>query len=419
MSSRTDATHEASAGAEPEPRRRRKGPWLFEALASYWLSCILLLDLFLLTLFGTFYQVENGLYDAQKAYFESWIVLQRAGPLTFPLAGGLAAMGLLAVNLVCGGMLRIRKSSATVGILIVHLGIALMLGAALVKMSFSDDGYMKLYHGEQSDEFISHHEWEVAIWEASARSDFNEYLIPGEHFVDLGPGDSRTFEKPGLPFDLVLSSYARNGTPLPKGPQWETPYPVVDGWAVRPDEPHVETERNRATLYCEARDKRSGASSEGILLGLDVPANLAFTFESGEKTWAAVLRHKRFKMPFETRLDVFHMERHPGTRVAAEYRSDITKLEEGTEEKIRIEMNEPLRHAGFVLFQSGWGPQDGTPAPEEMYTVLAIVRNPSDAWPLYSCIMIGVGMILAFGRKLLKYQARVAQERARADGGQA
>ena len=40
---------------------------------------------------------------------------------------------------------------------------------------------------------------------------------------------------------------------------------------------------------------------------------------------------------------------------------------------------------------------------ERMFSVFAVVRNPSDQWPLYACIVIAAGMLMHFGRKLLRY----------------
>ena len=66
-------------------------------------------------------------------------------------------------------------------------------------------------------------------------------------------------------------------------------------------------------------------------------------------------------------------------------------------------MNEPLRYKGYVLFQSGWGDRPAK------YTVLAVVRNPSDQWPLYACIVITLGLVIHFSRNLLRYIQREAR----------
>jgi hypothetical protein len=39
------------------------------------------------------------------------------------------------------------------------------------------------------------------------------------------------------------------------------------------------------------------------------------------------------------------------------------------------------------------------------------VKNPSDQWPLWSCIVIGIGLVVHFGTKLLRYAQKQAARR--------
>jgi hypothetical protein len=75
----------------------------------------------------------------------------------------------------------------------------------------------------------------------------------------------------------------------------------------------------------------------------------------------------------------------------------------------------PLRDKGLILFQSSWGPQDAAPG-DDLFSVFSVVRNPSDHWPLYSCIVIAIGMAITFIQKFLAYskqQAKTLKEVAR------
>ena len=58
---------------------------LWKLSVSYGTACVLLVFLFLLTLFGTLEQVEHGLYEVQKKYFESWFLMHQLGPISLPL----------------------------------------------------------------------------------------------------------------------------------------------------------------------------------------------------------------------------------------------------------------------------------------------------------------------------------------------
>jgi hypothetical protein len=378
---------------------------LLAILGSYGLACLLLLDLFLLTFFGTLAQRDLGLYEAQKLYFESWFVVQRA-PIPLVLPGGLLCMGLLAVNLFVGGLVRIQKSKRTLGILIVHVGIALLLASGFVKLYHSEDGYLRLYEGQSSDEYLSHFRWEVAVWDASQKGPVVEHLIPHQHLLDLVDGRKRTFWKAGLPFELELSGYLPNCEPLQKGPMWEADSPVVDGFAFKRLPENAEAERNIAGISARFRALQGGVTKDDLLWGVEYhPA----TFDAGDRTWAVSLRKERYSMPFSVRLEDFRKEDHPGMTMARSFESDVTQISDGRERPIRIQMNEPLREGGLVLFQSSYGPQGGERGPE--YSVFAVVRNPSDHWPLYSCIIIGVGLLTVFLPRLVKYVRAQTQRR--------
>ena len=56
----------------------------------------------------------------------------------------------------------------------------------------------------------------------------------------------------------------------------------------------------------------------------------------------------------------------------------------------------------MIAFQSSWGPQNAGPG-DRLFSVFTVVENPSDQWPLWSCIVIGIGLVLHFGMMLMRY----------------
>jgi len=160
----------------------------------------------------------------------------------------------------------------------------------------------------------------------------------------------------------------------------------------------------------EARDG-SGLLEQSILHAFE---RSPWTFESGGKLWGVSLRHRRFDMPWTIRLEDFTKEDHPGMTMARSYMSDVTMVEgSGVETPIRIQMNEPLRQDDLILFQASWGPQDareGAP----LFSQFAVVRNKSDKWPEYSCYIIALGLLMAFGFKLVRFIKRQQKRRERA-----
>jgi hypothetical protein len=174
---------------------------------------------------------------------------------------------------------------------------------------------------------------------------------------------------------------------------------VVGGYVVLKQEPQKEAEANLPGLYATLRDKATGALTEAIFWGEE---REGFTYSAGGKQWLIHLQHKRWKLPFKIKLDKFTFEMHPGTNRPALFLSDVTKIEEHAEQKLKITMNEPLRQEGFTLFQASYGPSNA-PASAEHYSDFAVVRNPSDQWPKWSCYIIAVGLLYHFGMKLTRY----------------
>lgn len=259
---------------------------------------------------------------------------------------------------------------------------------------------------ESSNEFVSYHEWEVAIFPADVARDVSERLIPESDFSDLTDGRKRTFTAPDLPFTLELSHYLRHSRAMPKGPMWEAETPIVDGYGLDALPQEKENEQNVGGLYLAVTDK-AGKRHEGLLWGF---ARTPLTLTIDGRPWAIDLRKKRFSVPFTIVLDDFTRELHPRTNMPKVFMSDVTKLEDGVATQHKIEMNEPLRHAGYTLFQASWGPGDARPG-DRLFSTFAVVKNPSDYWPLYSCIVITVGLLLTFGQKLTAYIRSQAPKR--------
>jgi len=382
---------------------RGLGKVLWQLSTSYGTACVLLIFLFLLTLFGTLEQVDDGLYAVQKKYFESWFLVHQLGSVPIPLPGGMVCMGLLGWNLIAGGLIRIRKSRATVGNIIIHVGILIMLAAGLVKLKASDDGYLRLYEGEESEEYVSYFLWEVVVFDADSEGQVAEFVVSDEQLRLAGDEPVRVTHDL-VPFELELRHFRENVRPTRE----DAELPLAGEWRMLEQEREQEAEANIAGVYATARS--AGGEETAILWGI---TERPWVTEVGGRRWAVLLRHKRYRMPFQIHLDKFTKLEHPGTAIASEYSSDVTQSSGGKERAILIRMNEPLRDEGLVLFQSSWGPPNAREG-DRLFSVFSVVRNPSDHWPLYSCIVIGVGLLITFTQKLRRYVS--AQNAQRAEG---
>lgn len=386
--------------------------WLLATLGSYWLAVALLVNLFLLTWLGTLEQVDKGIHRVQEEYFESWLVLAKAGPVRLLLPGGLLTMGLFTLNLLVGGLVRIRKTRRTVGVIVAHIGIALMMVGGLVEHVTSKYGRIVLFEGESGDQFEEYAGWELVIWDASKNAGVTEYLIPEEAFDDLEGGATRRFLRDELPFDLVLSRFFRNCQPKRAVGSGIPTAPVIEDYFLEELPREIEEERDFRGVYV-AVVSEGGASVEETFLWGRRP--LPWAVEAGGKTWGIVLRRKTYTMPFALRLEKFTKDDHPGMTMARSFSSDVTKVfPDGTEEAVHIRMNEPLRDGGLVIYQASYGPQAGQAG--EPYSVLAVSRNPSDRMPWIAVSVIAIGLAWAMTDRLLEFIKRERSKRARSAG---
>lgn len=385
---------------------------IFAALGSFWLAVALLVNLFLLTWFGTLEQVDKGIHAVQSQYFESWYVLAKAGPIKLLLPGGYVTMGLLVVNLFVGGLVRIRKTKATIGIIIAHVGIALMMGGGLVEHMFSTYGRVVLHVGEESDQFQEYAGWEVAIWSADATGSVEEFLIPESEFADLGGSASRTFQRGELPFDLILKRYMQNAEITAAVGVGVPTAPVIEGQFLVGVPLNKEEERNFAGVYATVVSDNGAKVEDSLLWGF---SRHPWVFEAGGKRWAMILRNRTHSMPFSLKLEKFIKDDHPGMSMARAYSSDVIRTDaDGTEHKLRIQMNEPLRKDGLIIYQASYGPPDGRPG--DPYTVLAVSRNPSDRIPWLSVAVIALGLTWTFVARLMGFLAKQKRMAVKAAG---
>ena len=379
------------------------GRKLFRFCASYGFAVVVLFFLLLLTLFGTLEQVNVGLFEAQKKYFESFFLVHYLfDVIPIPLPGVHLLLVLLFVNLVTGAIIRARKEWKHPGMLIAHCGILLLLVGGFVTYHYSISGHMTLYENERAATFESYYDWEIAIAKAGGNQ---EWIIEDARFKNIGEGESPPFTAPDLPFTLTLNDYMRNSIATPAGPVVPK---QVDGYTLL-DRPLDRTaERNIAGAYATVT-AQDGSIKQGILWGL---ARQPWTVNVGGEDYAIDLRHKRYSVPFTIALKKFTRELHPGTSMAASFSSDVTQIEPGGSERdVHIQMNQPLRDRGFTFFQSSWGPQNAGPN-DRLFSTFSVVNNPADQWPLYACCVISLGLLIHFGQKMLAYIKRENRRRA-------
>jgi hypothetical protein len=404
----------------PMMRAWGKSPWelLLALFSSFGLSIFLLVCLGILTFAGTLAQTEMGIHAAQKRYFESWWLVEWVfGTVPLLLPGGMLVMILLCVNLLFGGILRMRKDLKRAGVLITHIGIALLFVSGLVKHMFAYEGHLTLYEGEKAAFFQDYYAHDIVVTEQVEGGNWKETIIPGEQFKDLTGNKSRTFTSAALPFDLVVSNWLVNCLPF-RGTSNNVNDVVLGDYGLQARKREPVAEANIGGALLTIRDKNEKGEDgkpreqKELLLAWHGRASVVnwrpIRYESGGRFYAIDLRNRSYPLPYEIELADFRRELYPGTNMPKSYESDvIVRHNEQDGQEVRIWMNHPLRREGYIFFQSNWGPQDGSPGP--MYSVFSVVNNPSDQWPLWSCLIIAFGLIWHFGLMLTRFIRKEAR----------
>ncbi len=382
-------------------RVRRAGELALRALASLGLSCALLVLLGLLTWLGTLEQTRSGLYEVQRKYFESFVLTHDFGGLALPLPGANLVMSTLLVNLVLGGIVRLRRDASTFGVLVAHLGIVLLLASSFVKWRHSTEGHVTLYEGQRAQHFQSYVRWELAVLELGPDGRVLERVAPLESFERASAAAPISLRGDGLPFEVRVTHTLANCSPLPKGPMFDVDVPVIDGLFLRERERDTSAERNIAGAYVEVIE--SGAlPRSGVLWGAQTEP---WSFEVAGRRFALDLRKERYPLGFALALTDFRKEDHPRMSMARSFESDVEVREGGAARAVTISMNAPLRTNGLVLYQASWGPSNAR-AGDPLFSTFAVVRNPADSWPLWSCVVISLGLVWHFGRMLVRHVRR-------------
>ncbi|MFM2178498.1 MAG: hypothetical protein RL015_2596 [Verrucomicrobiota bacterium] len=379
---------------------------LFAFLSSYGLAITVLTFLLLITFLGTLSQKDIGLLDSQRKYFDSWWLihdLDLGGTLIpVPLPGGGLLMVILFFNMLCGAVIRIRKGWRTIGVLISHLAIMFMLAAGFVSFLYKTEGAMPLFEGQASDQYQSYHDRIIEIhrYDSAGKGDDKALVIPMKHFEDLDPGKARTFFAKDLPIEMQVTGYRRNANVVQAEEGDKT---AIDGYRIQEVKHAKEDEANVTAVEITVKLK-DGAEQRAILWERQMEP---FTVKVGDAAYAISISRMKWKLPFAIRLNDFVRELHPGTMKAKKYTSHVTKITDGKEEPKVVTMNVPVRDQGYVVYQASFSQNSNGEQ-----SVFTVVTNPSDQWPLWSCVAVAIGLIIHFLMHLIRFLSRSMKPKA-------
>jgi len=394
------------------------GQRIIEGLAGLQLATFCLLSLFVLTWFATLEQTVTGLHPMMEKYFnpsklfffpEIGKPFQEGSPqpitVWFPMISGFWLCVVFTINLTLGGIIRLKKSPQKIGILLSHFSIVFMMIAAGVTHFTEKRGALQVYEGEVSNAAEDYHQQDIEVSEVVDGKVTTVHLVDWEHLKDLSAkkGSQRLFRFASLPFDLKITRFVKNGQVLPA--KFSPPTggeKIVDGFWLRQLPTQKQTEANLGGCEVSILDENGTEVGQTILA---VRSFEPATIEVAGNSYLLRMRKKLWPLPFKVQLDEFRVERDPGTMRAAAFESDVTRITGEEKEEVLIQMNEPMRREGWTFYQANWGPQDD-PDSKELYSVLEVVQNPSDQWPLYSLVISIAGLCVHFGLKLFLFIAK-------------
>lgn len=387
---------------------------LWSIATSLRLTVILLSCSMALIFFGTLDQVEFGIYEVQKRYFESFLAIwsypmQWPGGkslywLALPLPGGYLLAILLVINLLAAHFRYFIPKWNKIGIVMIHLGVLLLIISGVITSLFQEESQMVLKSEEESNYSQIIRENELIIID---KSDPDK---PETHAVSEKALKSGKFILiPGTPLSIKLEKFYPNSflalrSQYPDAPEKSL---ATQGAGVKMDIvviplpiTYKQDEINLATAYIkvEGEDENIGTWLVSTRIDETFPPQ-KFTYK--DKPYEIALRPKRINLPFALKLIKFTHEVYPGTEIPRNFSSlvEIIDPNKAANRTALIYMNHPLRYGGYTFYQASYTENTGQ-------SILQVVKNPGWLLPYLSVLLLGLGLVVHFLLYLFKYLHR-------------
>jgi hypothetical protein len=370
---------------------------LISFFTSLRLTVVCLALALLLVFFGTLAQVDLGLYKAQNEFFRSFLIYW--GPKgaswkvpVFP--GGYLIGGVLLINLFAAQFQRFVFTASKIGLWMVHVGLILLLLGQLLTDLLSRESTLHLREGEARNYSETEREAELAV------SDVTDPATDKVVAITQGVMAREKNVRPGdLPFTVQVKQFFANSSVAERATEAAQPPAATQGIGPRAtvkELPRV-TEMDKRDVPSAVVEIVTPQGSLGTWLVSEfVEQPQSFTFDN--RTYKLAMRPRRHYKPYSIQLLKFQHDVYPGTDIPKNFSSRVSLQRPATGEKreVLIYMNNPLRYAGETYYQSGFDPDNHG-------TILQVVHNPSWLTPYFSCVLVGVGLVVQFAIHLLGF----------------
>jgi hypothetical protein len=373
-----------------------------------------------LVFFGTLAQDPIGLYLAQDKFFRSffvgaapmWAAIKKTlqmlhiylppstaadvlfGPRIPVFPGGYMIGGVLLINLIASHIKRFTFTRTKAGLWMVHFGLILLLLGQLGTDMLSHESRLHLREGETRNYSESDRQEELAVIDTTEPDVDTVVAIPQP--VLMRGNEIRRAE---LPFTVRVKQFYMNSQVDERGPNSSAPPAATQGVgprAIVKELPRV-TEMNVRDVPSAVLEVVTPQGSLGTWLVSEY-VNEPQRFTYNNRSYELKMRLRRFYKPYSIQLLQFRHDVYPGTDTPKNFSSRVRvqRPDTGEAREVLIYMNSPLRYAGETYYQESFDPDDHG-------SVLQVVHNPSWLTPYFSCVLVGLGLVIQFATGLLGF----------------
>ena len=288
--------------------------------------------------------------------------------------------------------MRFRWDKKSIGILISHGGLILLLIGQFLSQTLARERQMPVDVGETRSYSEDFRDFEIVLLRSIDDKNDEVTSIPYSIFTR-----KHVIAMPGKPISLAILKWFPNAQLGMADPN--TPPIATQGIGTRvqvQEMPPVTTddENNQVTAYVEILDAGQSLGIWLISSGLGAPQS----FTAGGQEYRIYLRPRRYYHPFAITLKEFKHDVYLGTDIPKNF-SSLLHIDEPAKAVSRdalVYMNHPLRYEGLTFYQASFAKGD-------QQSIFQVVQNPAWLIPYISCGLMILGMALQFGLHLLGF----------------
>ncbi len=351
-------------------------------LSSLRFTVIALLVLAILVVWGTFYQIDHGIYAAKDRFFNAWLVFI-GGIIPFPALRTIIT--LLSINLLTAAFHKRPLNIRTIGLIVLHLGVVVLTLGSAVASYFTSEAAVRLSEKQSTSEVYDYTTWQIVIGTRGLKNGVPAPRQQLYHLKKLRNGTRIVLDKSTARLRILKMYHNCSAKLHDRGDRR-----IVGLRELKPD---MENGRNfpGIAFSFDITGEKNAPETLYVYAGMEYPSS----FLLGTDTLDISLQPLRIDLPMRIELTRFEVQWHPGTDNAKSFRSRLRLFGKNLDREVSIEMNRPFRYGDITFYQSGYMEQEGGYS-----STLAIVKNPLRYLPHVASFIIITGLFLHFFVKM-------------------